>query len=275
MEDMYNDESFDTMDREDSGYVEMDDYSGDRGGSFNRRNPIPDSSNNAGNVVSWVEKLGGFINRQGLKNTFLTIMLLFLCITVGYYAFNPMAIIEKVEVTQTKQHNESIQRRKNADQIIKSSIVEMRNILGAQRSFVFETHNGGQNLAGLPFLYVDMTYDEPVAGMKKLQDEYKNISQTRYDIMDDIYSSNFWCGPIEEVESVDKELFYRLQKEDVTYLAVLVLYGEYNIIGAIGITYNTINGNEPVVLNDTTIRREMYKYASQITNALTSVNKTK
>ena len=214
-----------------------------------------------------------YINRQGLKNTFLTIMLLFLCITVGYYAFNPMAIINRVEVTQIKAHNESIQKRKDADQVIKSSIVEMRNVLGAQRSFVFETHNGGQNLAGLPFLYVDMTYDEPVNGMKKLQDEYKNISQTRYDIMDDVFDLNFWCGSIDDVEKVDKELYYRLQKEDVTYLALLILYGEYNIIGGIGITYNTINEIEPVIANETIIRRELYKYGSQITKALTSVKK--
>ena len=83
-------------------------------------------------------------------------------------------------------------------------------------------------------------------------------------------------GPHQKLsENVDKELYYRLQKEDVTYLAILVLYGEYNIIGAIGITYNTINGNEPIVLDDPTIRREMYKYGSQITSALTSVSKGK
>lgn len=264
MEEMYNDDNFTVNVDEEYDNGGYQDYPGP--GRNNRR---PDGSNNAGNVVSWVEKLGNFINRQGLKNTFLTIMLLFLCITVGYYAFNPMAIIDKVEVKQAKQHNEYIQKRKDADQIIKTSIVELRNVLGAQRSFVFETHNGGQNLAGLPFLYVDMTYDEPLSGMKKLQDEYKNISQTRYNIMDKVFIANFWCGPIEDVEEVDKELFYRLQKEDVVYLGLLVLYGEYNVIGAVGITYNTIDGVQPVISNEVTIQRELYKYGSQITKALT------
>lgn len=253
---IYNDDDFNVNAEEETQYYNSD------------KNTVPDGSNNAGNVIGWMEKLGNFINKQGLKNTFLTIMLLFLCIVVGYYAFNPMAIIERVEVSQTKAHNESIIKRKNADQIVRSSIVEMRNRLGAQRSFVFETHNGGQNLAGLPFLYVDMTYDEPLNNMKRLQDEYKNVSQTRYKIIDQIFNANFWCGDVSKIESVDKELYYRMLKEDVTYLAILILYGEYNIIGAVGITYNNPDGVEPIIADESVIRREMYKYGSQITKAL-------
>ena len=169
---IYNDENFESTNESYGGRYEeyQDDYGYDR---RPRRMREPEGSNNAGNVVSWVEKLGGFINRQGLKNTFLTVMVLFLCIVVGYYAFNPTAIIDRVNVKQEIAHNEAVAKRKNADQIIRSAIVDMRNNLGAHRAFVFETHNGGNNMAGLPFLYVDMTYDEPVAGMKKLQDEYK------------------------------------------------------------------------------------------------------
>ena len=263
---IYDDENFEMSPNE--NYEEpyetypSDDYSYGRRG---RRVQEPDGSNNAGNVVSWVEKLGGFINRQGLKNTFLTVMVLFLCIVVGYYAFNPTAIINRVSVQQEQAHNEAIQKRKSADQVIRTSIVDLRNNLGAQRAFVFETHNGGNNMAGLPFLYVDMTYDEPVSGMKKLQDEYKNVSQTRYGIMDEIFENTFWCGSLEDIEAKDKELYYRMVKENVTYLALMLLYGEYNPIGAIGITYND---PDAVIPSKSTIQREMYKYANQITVAL-------
>jgi hypothetical protein len=259
---IYNDENFEVGSNE--HYEEYSEYQ--PYGRRPRRNNIPEGSNNAGNVVSWVEKLGGFINRQGLKNTFLTVMVLFLCVVVGYYAFNPTAVLDRVNVKQEQEHNEAIQKRKSADQIIRTSIVDMRNNLGAHRAFVFETHNGGNNMAGLPFLYVDMTYDEPVAGMKKLQDEYKNVSQTRYGIMDEIFETTFWCGTLEDIEEQDKELYYRMVKEDVTYLALMLLYGEYNPVGAVGITYNDPNA---VIPPKSVIQREMYKYATQITSALT------
>ena len=55
-------------------------------------------------------------------------------------------------------------------------------------------------------------------------------------------------------------------KEDVTYLALMLLYGEYNPVGAVGITYNDPNA---VIPPKSVIQREMYKYATQITSALT------
>ena len=82
-----------------------------------------------------------------------------------------------------------IEKRRQIDPLIKADLVDLRGEVNASRAFLFEAHNGGNNLNGLPFLYVDMTYDEPRHDLVRIQDEYKNISQSRFDFMNKIYQN--------------------------------------------------------------------------------------
>ena len=123
----------------------------------------PAGSNNAGNVIGWLEKISGIMRKFGLRDIFLSIMVLFLVIVVGHIAFNPESFLEKIEQIQERQHTELIKRRIEVTPKIRSSLISLRHDTGADRAFILEAHNGGTNLTNLPFLYADLSYAEPQA----------------------------------------------------------------------------------------------------------------
>lgn len=226
----------------------------------NNQNQTPQGSNNAGNTIGWLEKILALEAKYGIKNIINGFLILFIAIMMGVVAFNPTFIFQQIQKAQETRHKELIEQRKKADPQIKSALIDLRSYLSADRAVLFETHNGGSNLTGLPFLYVDMTYDEPRNGLMKVIDEYKNVSQTRYNFMNYVYANNFWFGSIEEIKELDIELYYRLQNSGVTYAGFMVLYGSDLPSGALGIIYTDEND----IPEYSAVRQTMYRIASQI-----------
>lgn len=198
---------------------------------------IPDVNS----TITWFERISAFIKKTGLKDIILTSMVLFMFIVIGYVAINPSGTIERFEKVMEEKHTESVMRRLNNEPKIRENLINMKNELNADRVYVLETHNGGTNLAGLPFLYVDLTYAEPRTSLSWLENEYKNVRLSRYPWASALYENNFWGAPIDDLESLDPELYHRLKSEDAEYMAAIMMYGTYNPSGVIGVVYTDIS----------------------------------
>lgn len=185
----------------------------------------PQGSNNVGNALNWIEKLGGLIKNIGLQNVIMTIMVLFLVIVVGQAAFNPSGFIKRIEEVQIKQHTESVLKRIEADPEINAQMAALKAEISADRVIILETHNGGSNLTNLPFLYVDLTYCLPKKDMEWLEPEYKNIRLSRYPLAYHLYNEGYWSGPLEDMEVIDPELYLRIKKDGATYFGGVMIYG--------------------------------------------------
>ena len=215
---------------------------------------IPDVNS----TISWLERLSGFIKKTGLKDIIVTIMVFFVVLVVGYVAFNPSGTVERFERAINEKHTESVMKRLNNEPKIRENLINLKNELNADRVYVLETHNGGSNLAGLPFLYVDLTYAEPRNALSWLENEYKNVRLSRYPWASALYENNFWAAPVEDLESFDPELYYRLKNENVDYMAAIMMYGTYNPSGVIGVVYT----NKDSIPDKAQIRRVLMKYTS-------------
>ncbi len=66
---------------------------------------------------------------------------------------------------EEKEHKELIEVRRVTDSQIRTSLDRLLLRTGASRAFVFEFHNGGTNICGLPFLRMTNTYESLSAGM--------------------------------------------------------------------------------------------------------------
>lgn len=212
-------------------------------------------SNNVANVITWLEKLTMIIKKIGVQNIFITILMLFVLIVVGQIAFNPGAVLQKVEKIQQEKHDESIAKRLSIDHEMRNTLIDLKSETNADRVFIFEAHNGGENLNGLPFIYADLTYAEPKKSSSWLIDEYKNVRLMRYPLAGKLYDETFIFLKLEELKDIDPELYYRLEKESVTHLALMIMYGKKNPIGMIGVTYIS-DKNIPT-------KNEMHKQLSQ------------
>lgn len=215
---------------------------------------------NVGETISWFERVSLFLKKTGLKDIFLTVMVLFIFIVIGYVAFNPTGTVERFERVIEQKHTESVMKRLNNEPTIRQNLIELKNELNADRVYILETHNGGTNLAGLPFLYVDLTYAEPRTSLTWLESEYKNVRLSRYPWASALYENNFWGAPIEDLESLDPELYHRLKSEGAVYMAAIMMYGTHNPSGVIGVVYTDINSIPP----RKEINKIMIKYCSTL-----------
>ena len=216
-------------------------------------------------VITLMERVRGFIDKYGLKGTFTTLLTVFIAACVGYYAFNPGVILEQAQQIQIERHNEAVKARLDADPKIRSYLLEMQVELDADRTFILETHNGGTNLTNLPFLYVDLTYAEPRSNFSWLEREYTNLRLSRYPWANYIFNHGFWFGPISDIEETDSELNQRLSKEGVSYMGMVMMYGEDSMpSGTLGVVYEG-DGDRP---NDVEVLKIMQKYSNIISQLL-------
>lgn len=212
------------------------------------------------NTLSWVERTFGFVKKIGFQNILITLMMVFLVSVVGQAVFNPEGLVKRVEQIINEQHTESVIKRLNSEPEIRQNLVSLKNELNADRVYVLETHNGGSNLAGLPFLYVDLTYAEPKSAYEWMENEYRNVRLSRYPWASELYKENFYAEPIEYLENLDPELYYRLKNENVEYMASIMMYGTYNPSGVLGVVYTT-KENVP---DRKYIERTLIKYSSAL-----------
>lgn len=224
----------------------------------------PQGSNNAGNVVGWIERIVQIVKKYGIQQIFMSFLVLFMAIMIGIFAFNPNATLKKIEKAQNKAHTEAVMKRIKAEPKIREALIGFKDDVRADRTFILEAHNGGNNLTNLPFLYVDLTYSEPKNSLTWLENEYRNVRLSHYPLASYIFDNNFWFGSIEELKEIDEELSLRLQKEDVKYFGMMMMYGEYNPSGTIGVVYS----DEYHLPTKIEIRKAMLKYSSAISPLL-------
>lgn len=218
-----------------------------------------------GEVITLMERMKAFIDKHGLKGTFTTLLTVFIAAAVGYCIIHPDAVVERIQEIQIEQHNEAVKARLNADPKIRSYLSEMRHELNADRVYILETHNGGTNLTNLPFLYVDLTYAEPKTNLSWLEMEYTNLRLSRYPWAAYVYSYGYWFGPVSDTEQVDSELYQRLQKEGVSYMGMMMLYGQDSMpSGTLGVVYE----KDEHVPTNVEVMRVMQKYSAILSNLL-------
>lgn len=219
-------------------------------------------------TLSWIEKVSSLVKRTGIRDIILGIMVLFIVIVVGKVAFDPASFMDRIDKVRSERHAESVLKRINSYGEINSIMLAIQAETRADRVLIYETHNGGSNLANLPFLYVDLTYGIPKDEFDALIDEYKNVRLSRYPWATALYNHNVWSAPIEEMENVDPELYYRLKKEEVDYFYAILLYGKDTLpCGFVALVYKD-RANMP---DRRELAKVMLKYSNILATILTPV----
>ena len=214
-------------------------------------------------TIGWLEKLSGILKKHGLQNILLTLMVLFLTVVVARVTFSPESLFNKMDEIKQKAHTESVMKRLNNEPKIREAVINLRGELNADRVYILETHNGGENLSSLPFLYVDLTYAEPRSQAAWMEEEYRNVRLSRYPWASEVFKQTYWSGTVEVLEELDPELYYRLKNEDVKFMASMMLYGTYNPCGVVGVVYT--DDDYP---SDETIKRVLMRYATSLSSLL-------
>lgn len=172
-----------------------------------------------------------------------TIALLFLAKNFGEsYTFERQkeAITEVIEENNQQlfiEHNEQMQIRRSIKPLVTEVLKNTINEMDADRAFVFELHNGSNNTAGLPFIHCTMTYEETARNIEVIDEDYQNLSLTRFSFPEYLHKHDLWFGTIEEFAEIDKKIASRMKQNGATYLVITTIRSDDSEIGYFGFTY--------------------------------------
>lgn len=152
-------------------------------------------------------------------------------------------VIAENDEMRTIMHSEEMVRRNSIKPLVTDLLKNTISEMNADRAFVIELHNGSNNTAGLPFIHCTMTYEEDSRGVESIDEDYQNLSLSRFNFPDFLHDQGLWLGTIDEFEAIDPKVTSRMRQNNVTYLVITTIRSEKNEIGYFGFTY--CNGDEP------------------------------
>lgn len=188
--------------------------------------------------MGWLQKMLNLQTKYGFFSIIKGLFLLFLAGYVVFFALNPKYLLERVTTIQTEQHDNLIRSRLAADSDIRLVLSKTMHNTNADRAWLIEFHNGSKNLTtGLPFLFGSMRIEETQDSIPNVDEDYADFSLSKYKLIAKVLDDGFFYGNIEDVQSIDKRLYYKFQSNDINEIALLTIYNEDKPAGIVGLSF--------------------------------------
>lgn len=132
--------------------------------------PVSEIANALSNAFA---KVVGAVKRNGVLISTWAVLLFIILYT---FIINPININEFIKEKQNQmeaQHNENVDKRLLADQVIPTILENIRIKFGLERVSLLEMHNSTQNMNGVSFLYLSMIYEEVADSVDYITDAYQ------------------------------------------------------------------------------------------------------
>lgn len=132
--------------------------------------PIPEIATALSNAFS---KVVGAVKRNGVLISTWAVLLFIILYTLVVNPININEFIKEKHDQMEAQHNENIDKRLLADQMIPTIIENIRLKHNLDRVSLLEMHNSTQNMNGVSFLYLSMIYEEVADSLDYITDAYQ------------------------------------------------------------------------------------------------------
>lgn len=132
--------------------------------------PVSEIANALSNAFA---KVVGAVKRNGVLISTWAVLLFIILYT---FIINPININEFIKENHDQmeaQHNENVDKRLLADQMIPTILENIRLKYNLDRVCLLEMHNSTQNMNGVSFLYLSMIYEEVADSVDYITDAYQ------------------------------------------------------------------------------------------------------
>lgn len=132
--------------------------------------PVSEIANALSNAFS---KVVGAVKRNGVLISTWAVLLFIILYT---FIINPININELIKEKHNQmevEHNENVDKRLLADQIMPTILENIRIKHNLERVSLLEMHNSTQNMNGVSFLYLSMIYEEVADSVDYITDAYQ------------------------------------------------------------------------------------------------------
>ena len=115
--------------------------------------------------------------------------------------------------------------------------------LNADRAYLLEMHNGKKNTTGLPFRYMDLSYETTNLESKasKVGMQYQNVPTTLHKFPYYLQEHKLYIGSIEDFKKIDLDLGKQMEGNFAKYVALVALNSDGTPLGFLGISWCDTN----------------------------------
>lgn len=185
-------------------------------------------------VIKFIKSFG-FI--RGLGYLVVLACVLFTAISLLNIDKTVQNAIDNHTEAEIEAHDRAVEKRYENSPKIDRILNEVLYKYGADRVCVVEMHNGTKNVAGLPFIYGEMTYEVCREGILPVDADYTQFNLSRLSFPTFMFEHNAFCGGMNEVNRIDDKFAERLMVNNSTYLCGYTLHGANNVIGYFGVIW--------------------------------------
>lgn len=173
--------------------------------------PISEIANALSNAFA---KVVGAVKRNGVLISTWSILLFIILYT---FVINPVNINELIKEKHDQmeaQHNENVEKRLLADQLIPTILENIRIKHDLERVSLLEMHNSTQNINGVSFLYLSMIYEEVADSVDYITDSYQyQRTGNFYELFAEMKKEG--CVILNDMDSIKDPKYARITKRMV------------------------------------------------------------
>lgn len=203
-------------------------------------------------ISNLIDPLIKLIKNFGFARAIGYLVMLCCVVFTAISLFNMDKIVEKAisdnQREQIEAHDRAVEKRYVNSPKIDQILNEVLYKYGADRVCVVEMHNGTKNVAGLPFIYGEMTYEVCRDGILPVDADYTQFNLSRLSFPTFMFEHNAYCGGMSDLGRIDDKFAERLLVNNSTFLCGYTLHGADNVIGYFGVIWCGGYPNETVQL---------------------------
>lgn len=168
------------------------------------------------------------------------------------------------EITDVR-HKELMDYRFSINDEIHNMLEELCHETGGKGAWIFEFHNGSNNLSGLPFFFMNMTYETVVAKDKPLYSTsaWQDIPVSGYSFISKHYKDGIYIGHADQIFEEDEAFAHKLLSQGTSIISAIIMHGKDEPIGILG-----ISSDHPFSISDEQMQQILIKYSQRIVTKL-------
>ena len=174
-------------------------------------------------------------------------------------------IVDRTTEVDKIRHKTLMDYRFSINDEIHGLLEQMCHDTGAKGAWIFEFHNGSNNLSGLPFFFMNMTYevvstkDVPLYSTSAWQD----IPVSGYSFISKHYKDGIFVGDANTIFEEDEAFAHKILSQGTTTIAAIIMHGKNEPIGILG-----ISTNDNFTVDTVDLQRILIRYSQRITSKL-------
>lgn len=183
---------------------------------------------NTDSALGWLERILVLIKDYGPFKILGAALLISLVSSMLYFTLNPTKLFEIYVDIKDDRHTELMNLRLEMAPKIQSLTDKLTYGIGATRTIVLEMHNGSTGSGGLPFTKCSATYESLNLGKHPIAHQYQEVNMSLMPFANFLFEQGYWCGNTNDLESIDRSLYYKMKSNGTEHFAACVIEGVDN-----------------------------------------------